>query len=135
MSVTTRAGAARYTESPGLAPAHNIKGDFLGAIAATLVSLPLSMTIGVVAFAPLGRDYAVQGVLAGVYGAIILGFVAALLGGRSILVSGPRAASALILASLITQLLLAEDLMFPSGQTVPSVISIAFSAILLAGAI
>jgi SulP family sulfate permease len=135
VSVTTRAGAARYTESPGLAPAHNIKGDFLGAIAATLVSLPLSMTIGVVAFAPLGRDYAVQGVLAGVYGAIILGFVAALLGGRSILVSGPRAASALILASLITQLLLAEDLMFPSGQTIPSVISIAFSAILLAGAI
>lgn len=116
-------------------PLINLKGDFLGAIAATLVSLPLSMTIGVVAFMPLGRDYAVHGVLAGIYGAVILGFIAALLGGRSILVSGPRAASALILASLISQLLLSEDLMFPSGQTLPNVISIAFFAILLAGAI
>ena len=119
----------------GFLPLANLKGDFLGAIAATLVSLPLSMTIGVVAFMPLGSDYAVQGVLAGIYGAVILGFVAALLGGRSILVSGPRAASALILASLISQLLLSEDLMFPSGETIPNVISIAFFAILLAGAI
>ena len=119
----------------GFLPLANLKGDFLGAVAATLVSLPLSMTIGVVAFMPLGRDYAVQGVLTGIYGAVILGFIAALLGARSILVSGPRAASALILASLISQLLLSEDLMFPSGQTVPNVISIAFFAILLAGAI
>ena len=119
----------------GFLPLANLKGDFLGAIAATLVSLPLSMTIGVVAFMPLGSDYAVQGVLAGIYGAVILGFVAAILGGRSILISGPRAASALILASLISQLLLSEDLMFPSGETIPNVISIAFFAILLAGAI
>lgn len=119
----------------GFLPLANLKGDFLGAIAATLVSLPLSMTIGVVAFMPLGSDYAVQGVLAGIYGAVILGFVAATLGGRSILISGPRAASALILASLISQLLLSEDLMFPSGETIPNVISIAFFAILLAGAI
>lgn len=119
----------------GFLPLGNLKGDFLGAIAATLVSLPLSMTIGVVAFMPLGGDYAVQGVLTGIYGAVILGFVAATLGCRSILVSGPRAASALILASLISQLLLSEDLMFPSGETIPNVISIAFFAILLAGAI
>ena len=116
-------------------PLGNLKGDFQGAIAAALVSLPLSMTIGVVAFLPLGSDYAVQGVLAGIYGAIILGFVTAILGGRSILVSGPRAASALILASLISQLLLNEDLMFPSGKTIPNVLSIAFFAVLLAGAI
>jgi len=123
-----------FREFPFL-PLSNLKGDFLGAIAATLVSLPISMTIGVVAFMPLGPDYAVQGVLAGIYGAVILGVVAALFGGRSILVSGPRAASALILASLISQLLLSEDLMFPSGETISNVISIGFFAILLAGAI
>jgi MFS superfamily sulfate permease-like transporter len=127
--------AGDHPRDYGFLPLANLKGDFLGAIAATLVSLPLSMTIGVVAFMPLGGDYAVQGVLTGIYGAVILGFVAATLGGRSILVSGPRAASALILASLISQLLLSEDLMFPSGQTIPNVISIAFFTILLAGAI
>ena len=136
MSPTGSDPAARnHLRELGFLPLANLKGDFLGAIAATLVSLPLSMTIGVVAFMPLGADYAVQGVLAGIYGAVILGFVGAIFGGRSILVSGPRAASALILASLIGQLLLSEDLMFPSGETIPNVISIAFFAILLAGAI
>lgn len=118
----------------GLLPLGNFKGDVTGAVAATLVSLPLSMTIGVVAFMPLGRDYAAQGVMAGLYGAIILGFVTAL-SGRSVLTSGPRAASALVLASLIGQLLLAEDLIFPPGETVPNVLAIAFFAVLLAGAI
>jgi MFS superfamily sulfate permease-like transporter len=131
----TDSAARNHLRKFGFLPLANLKGDFLGAIAATLVSLPLSMTIGVVAFMPLGADYAVQGVLAGIYGAVVLGFVAAIFGGRSILVSGPRAASALILASLISQLLLSEDLMFPSGETIPNVISIAFFAILLAGAI
>ncbi|NQU57971.1 MAG: SLC26A/SulP transporter family protein, partial [Rhodospirillales bacterium] len=69
----------------------------------------------------------------GVFGAAILSIFSALFGARTILVSGPRAASALIVASLITNLLLSEDLFFPSGQTIPHVISIAFFAILLAG--
>ncbi len=112
-----------------------LRGDLSGGVAAALVSLPLSMTIGVVAFAPLGKEYAMQGVMAGLFGAVILGFVASLLGARSVLISGPRAASALILASLITQLFLSDDLYFPSGETIQHVIVIAYFAILLAGAI
>jgi len=111
----------------------NLKGDVLGALAALLVSLPLSMTIGVIAFAPLGKEYAVSGALAGVYGAAILSLCSALFGARTMLVSGPRAASALIVASLITNLLLSEELYFPTGQTIPYVISISFYAIFLAG--
>jgi len=111
----------------------NLKGDISGALAAFLVSLPLSMTIGVIAFAPLGKEYAVSGALAGIYGAAILSLCSALFGARTILVSGPRAASALIVASLITNLLLSEDLYFPTGQTIPYVISISFFAVFLAG--
>ena len=75
------------------------KGDLAGAAAASLVSLPISMTVGVIAFAPLGRDYAVQGVLAGVYGAVALGIIAALFGARTVMLTGPRAASALMITS------------------------------------
>ncbi len=112
-----------------------MRGDVSGAVAAALVSLPLSMTIGVVALAPLGKEYAIQGVMAGLFGAIVLSLVAALLGARSVLISGPRAASALILASLITQLFVSDELAFPSGETLQHVISIAYFAILLAGVI
>ncbi len=112
----------------------NLRGDVSGAIAAVLVSLPLSMTVGVIAFAPLGSEYAIQGVMAGLFGAIILGAVSALFGSRSALISGPRAAPALILASLITNLLLSDDLYFPSGETTQHVIAISYFAILLAGA-
>lgn len=112
-----------------------VRGDITGALASVLVSLPLSMTIGVVAFAPLGKEFAVQGVMAGLFGAIILGAASALFGAKAVLISGPRAASALILSSLITQLLLSDALFFPSGETIEHVIAIAYFAILLAGAI
>jgi len=125
----------KAAKRPALWSTANLKSDFLGALSALLVSLPLSMTIGVIAFAPLGNEYAVTGALAGVYGAAILSICSAIFGARTILISGPRAASALIVASLITKLLLSEDLFFPSGQTIPYVISIAFFAIFLAGLI
>lgn len=112
-----------------------IKPDLAGGLAAFLVSLPLSMMIGLVAFAPLGKDYAVFAAISGIYGAIFLSLGALFFGARSIMVSGPRAASALILASLIEQLLRSDQLYFPAGQTIPNVIGIAFFAVLLAGLI
>jgi len=112
-----------------------LRGELTGAVATTLVSLPLSMTIGVVAFAPLGKDFALQGVMAGLFGAITIGFVATVLGTKSLLISGPRASSALILASLMTQLFLSDALYFPSGETVQHVISIAYFSQILGGAV
>lgn len=113
----------------------SLLGDLRGAVAVSMVSLPIGMVVGTVAFAPLGKDYLVHGALAGLYGGAVTGFVAAALGARTVLVSGPRAASALVLGSLLTQLLLSEDLMFPSGTTVQHVMAIGFFAVLLAGAL
>jgi len=115
--------------------ANDFRGDFMGAVASTLVSLPISMSVGVISFAPLGKDYLAEGVLAGVYGAIILGLMSALFGARSIMLTGPRAASALIIASLMAHLLSSDNLLFPPGQTANFVIAITFFAIFLAGAI
>ena len=133
MRATDKSSPGNAVKKPSLWSTKCLRGDLFGALAALLVSLPLSMTIGVIAFAPLGKEYAVDGALAGVYGAAILSIFSAIFGARTILVSGPRAASALIVASLITKLLLSEDLFFPSGETVPHVITITFFAIFLAG--
>src|SRR4051794_3559778 len=48
-----------------------------GALAA-LLSLPLAMGLGALAFSPLGSGYVTAGVLAGLYGAAFLGLVAVL---------------------------------------------------------
>lgn len=111
----------------------SLAGDLRGATAAAMVSLPISLVVGTVALAPLGKDYVVHGALAGAYGGVMVGLLAALTGARTTLVSGPRAAAALVLASLLTNLLLSDDLMFPSGTTVTHVMAIGFFAVLLAG--
>ncbi|NNE55747.1 MAG: SulP family inorganic anion transporter, partial [Flavobacteriales bacterium] len=58
----------------------HIKGDIFGGITAGVVALPLALAFG--NSSGLGPEY-------GLYGAMILGFVAALLGGTETQVSGP----------------------------------------------
>ncbi|MCK5637600.1 MAG: SulP family inorganic anion transporter, partial [Flavobacteriaceae bacterium] len=60
----------------------NIKGDTFGGITAGIVALPLALAFGV--SSGLGPT-------AGLYGAIFLGFFAALFGGTSTQISGPTA--------------------------------------------
>ena len=60
----------------------NLKGDFFGGITAGIVALPLALAFGVAS--GLGPS-------AGLYGAILLGFFAALFGGTSTQISGPTA--------------------------------------------
>ena len=60
----------------------NIRGDLLGGITAAVVALPLALAFGNAALGPGGAIY-------GLYGAIVTGFLAALLGGTPAQVSGP----------------------------------------------
>ena len=60
----------------------NIKGDLLGGVTAAVVALPLAIAFGETALGNGGAIY-------GMYGAIIVGFLAALFGGTPSQVSGP----------------------------------------------
>ncbi|PZD79027.1 SulP family inorganic anion transporter [Mesonia sp. K7] len=60
----------------------NLKGDFFGGITAGIVALPLALAFGV--SSGLGPS-------AGLYGAIFIGFFAALFGGTNTQISGPTA--------------------------------------------
>src|SRR5512134_1348618 len=75
-----------------------------GAIAA-IVGLPVCVASGLLAFAPLGPDYAAAGAAAGLCGAIVTGCVSALFATSSFVVTTPRVSEALLLASLATVLL------------------------------
>ncbi len=60
----------------------NLKGDLLGGITAGIVALPLALAFGV---------QSGLGASAGLYGAIFIGFFAALFGGTATQISGPTA--------------------------------------------
>lgn len=76
------------------------KGDFWGGVSAMLVALPSSIAYGVTTVAVLGPAYLAQGALAGVIGAVALGFTAACLGSARQLISAPCAPAAAILSAL-----------------------------------
>lgn len=71
----------------------NIKGDVLGGLTAAIVSLPLALAFGVASGA---------GPEAGLYGAIIIGFFAAMFGGTPTLISEPTGPMTVIMAAVIT---------------------------------
>lgn len=82
------------------APAPTWKGDLWGGVSAMLVALPSSIAYGVTTVAVLGPAHLAQGALAGVIGAVTLGFTAACFGSARQLISAPCAPAAAILSAL-----------------------------------
>jgi SulP family sulfate permease len=77
------------------------RGDLFGGLSAGVVALPLCLALG--ALSGLGPE-------AGLYGAIVLGILAALFGGTPVLVSGPTAPMTLVSAGVVAASML------PNGQ-------------------
>lgn len=73
----------------------NLKGNFFGGLTAAIIALPLALAFGVASG---------LGPAAGLYGAIVLGFVAALVGGTPTQVSGPTGPMTVLLASAVVAL-------------------------------
>jgi len=69
-----------------------LSGDFFGGITAAVVALPLALAFGV---------QSGMGAIAGLYGAIALGILAALFGGTKTQISGPTGPMAVVAAAVI----------------------------------
>ena len=69
-----------------------IVGDIFGGVTASVIALPLALAFGVASGV---------GAQAGIYGAIILGFVAALAGGTKVQISGPTGPMTIVAASTL----------------------------------
>ncbi len=73
----------------------NLKGNIFGGITAAIIALPLALAFGVASG---------LGATAGLYGAIILGFFASLLGGTPSQISGPTGPMTVVVAAAVTTL-------------------------------
>ena len=71
----------------------NLKGDLTGGIVAGIVALPLALAFGV---------QSGMGAIAGLYGAIVVGILAAAFGGTTTQASGPTGPMTVVSATLVT---------------------------------
>lgn len=81
-------------------------GNLVGGLLAALVTVPLSMGYGALAFAPFGPEYATRGVMAGLFAAAFLGLVAIVMGARGVAIYAPRSLVSVIIASVSAGLFL-----------------------------
>jgi len=72
----------------------NLRGDLFGGLTAAVVALPLALAFGVASGA---------GPMAGLYGAILVGFFAALFGGTPAQISGPTGPMTVVMAVVVTR--------------------------------
>ncbi|MDX2367281.1 MAG: SulP family inorganic anion transporter [Colwellia sp.] len=93
----------------------HLKGDIFGGLTAAVIALPLALAFGVSSGA---------GAIAGVYGAILVGFFAALFGGTATQISGPTGPMSVVMALVLTQLIASN----PDTGLV-----LAFTCVILAG--
>jgi len=95
----------RDTDSPTqrLMPASWSSGDVWGGLAAMLVAFPAAIAFGVTVYSSIGPAYAGLGAIAGIVGAVVIGLVAALLGGTDRLVSTPCAPAAAVLSAFAVE--------------------------------
>ena len=96
----------------------NLRGDLYGGLTAAVVALPLALAMGVASGA---------GPIAGVYGAILVGFFAALFGGTPAQVSGPTGPMTVVMAAIFTQ----YTGMFPEDPNQGA--ALAFTVVILGG--
>ncbi|MGD1807455.1 SulP family inorganic anion transporter [Dapis sp. BLCC M126] len=75
---------------------NNLRGDLLGGITAAIVALPLALAFGVSSGA---------GAITGLYGAIFVGFFAALCGGTPSQITGPTGPMTVIMATVFSTLI------------------------------
>jgi len=71
---------------------NNLRGDIYGGLTAAVVALPLALAFGVTSGV---------GPLAGMYGAIIVGFFAAIFGGTPAQVSGPTGPMTVVMTAIV----------------------------------
>lgn len=97
------------------------QGELTGALGSTIAGFSIALSMGILAFAPLGPDYLYLGATAGFAAAIYGQLAATLAGGTIVSGASPRASTSLIIAGLVTTLA-ADPVIAPSASRGPGLL-------------
>jgi sulfate permease, SulP family len=117
------------------AAAPSAAGQFLAGSVGSIASLAIVLTIGLLAYAPLGAIAPEVGIPAAFNTAVLGGLVMALLGRSALPTGGPSSATALIFAALVAQLMVDPQLNLAHPRDVALLIALASVAVLTMGAL
>jgi SulP family sulfate permease len=110
----------------------NIKGDLSGAVSAAIISIPLSIGYGIIVYGPLGAEFLPVAALLGIYGCLLGGICAALLGGTEIQITVPKAPLSLLLAAFVAPLALSLQIPDVASRNI-LIVGLASLCVLIAG--
>ncbi len=110
-----------------------LNGDASGALAATLVSIPQAMSLGILAFAALGPAYASVGVVAALMASVVGNVVAAATFSLRCQIVGARASVTAIVAALVGVLAAHPALQAGGATDVDRVLAYVFVAVAISG--
>lgn len=96
----------------------HLRGDIFGGVTAAIVSLPMALAFGVAT--GVGAE-------AGLYGAVCIGFVAALFGGTPTLISEPTGPMTVVMTAIVMSL----TKLYPDEPGIA--LSLAFTVVMIAG--
>src|SRR6188768_2817099 len=78
-----------------------LRGDLVGGFTAAMLTIPVSMGYGLLAFSALGDAYVPQAILAGLYAPVCGCIVAFLLGANTTMIYSPRSIVTFLIGSLV----------------------------------
>jgi len=99
-----------------------VRGNLVGAILSAVVTLPMSMGLGALAFSPFGPEFVTRGVLAALYSVAFMGLVAILVGARGVAIYAPRSLVAFMIASVSAGLFLKASWLPPGPDALEAAI-------------
>jgi MFS superfamily sulfate permease-like transporter len=114
---------------PGLG---RYRGELKGGLLSAAVAIPLAMGYGMFGFVVLGNDYFLDGALAGLLTAAVVGIVCVALGDKTANVYAPRVITTFFIGILLYGLVHSESPLLKSGG-LGLILAVLFSTILLGG--
>ena len=111
----------------------SLQGDLVGGITSAVITLPVAIACGLLAFSSLGPGYTSMAAKAGIYGAILASIAGALTGSAPTQITAPKLSLSMILAVLVGSLVQTPPLPGSASEQIPLILTLVFTAVFMAG--
>lgn len=107
----------------------HLRGDLVGGFTAAMLSIPVSMGYGLLAFSALGEAYIPQAILAGLFAPVCGCIVAFLLGANTTMIYSPRSIVTFLIGSIVLHSVASTQI--PVLQSAPAATLLVMSLLLV----
>lgn len=106
----------------------------MGGLAASVLTIPISMGYGLLALSPLGESYTATAVLAGLYAPIAGCLAAVVLGANTTMIYAPRSIVTFLIGAIVLHSIVQSSLPVLQGASSTTLLALCFFLLFLAGA-